>query len=525
VLKNPELGILIKQPVKVEADPTTGRLVATTEEIPQVPFNAFRLHFREGGRSPLITPRGCGTHTVQAEFTPWAGGATVPASASFEIVSGPDESPCPAGGMPPFDPRFEAGTTNNAAGRYAPFYMRLARGDAQQDLTKFSATLPPGVLGRLAGVEMCSEAAISQARSRTGPHGGREELQSPSCPASSRIGRTLAGAGVGSQLTYVPGSLYLAGPVGKAPLSVVAVTPALAGPFDAGTVVVRQALDVDPVTLEVKADGSASDPIPHILKGIPLNVRDLRVYVDRERFTLNATSCEPTATEASIFGSFLKILDPADDTPVGRSARYQAAGCAALGFRPRLSLRLKGGTMRGAHPALTTTYRPREGDANLKGLVVRLPRSAFLDQAHIRTVCTRVQFAAESCPRGSIYGRVKAFTPLLSEPLQGPVYLRSSSNKLPDVVFDLHGLVDAEVAVRIDSVRGGIRATVSDAPDAPISRVFLEMQGAKKGLIVNSRDLCAAKNRASVRFSGQNGQDATARPVVKAGCGGSRKRR
>jgi len=151
---------------------------------------------------------------------------------------------------------------------------------------------------------------------------------------------------------------------------------------------------------------------------------------------------------------------------------------------------------------------------------VRLPRSAFLDQAHIKTICTRVQFVAKSCPKAAQYGYIKAFTPLLETPLEGPVYLRSSNHKLPDLVFDLHGLVDVEVATRIDSQKGGIRATLESAPDAPLSKVVLKMQGAKKGLIVNSRNLCGAVSKANVDFVGQNGKEASATPVMRADCGG-----
>jgi hypothetical protein len=148
-----------------------------------------------------------------------------------------------------------------------------------------------------------------------------------------------------------------------------------------------------------------------------------------------------------------------------------------------------------------------------------LSRSEFIDQEHIRTICTRVQFAADSCPKGSVYGHVKAFTPLLDEPLAGPVYLRSSNHKLPDLVFDLHGQVDIEVVGRIDSHKGGIRATFEDVPDAPVSKVVLRMQGGKKGLIVNSRNLCKSKNRAKVNLVGQNGKRHTLRPVVRpTGC-------
>ena len=522
VIRNPKLGIIIKQAAKIEPDPKTGQLVTTAEDIPQLPFSHFKLHFREGGRSPLISPPTCGTYAAEAEFTPWSGAAPHSVSSVFEIVSGPDNGPCPPGGTPPFHPDFEAGSVNNNAASYSPFDMRLTRGDGEQDMTKLSVTLPPGVVGNLSGVAKCPDTAIAEARAKS----GLQERAAPSCPAGSAIGRTEAAAGVGSQLTYVPGSIYLGGPYHGDPLSVIAITPAVAGPFDAGTVVVRQALDLDPKTAEVQADGSASDPIPHILQGIPLNVRDLRVYVDRERFILNPTSCDPSSAKATLFGSNLNVFDPADDVPVDLSTRYQAANCLNLGFEPRLGLKLKGGTRRGGHPGLRAHYRPKAGDANLKGLVVRLPRSAFLDQSHIRTICTRVQFAAKSCPKAAQYGYIRAWTPLLDEPLQGPVYLRSSNHKLPDLVFDLHGLVDVEVSTRIDSVRGGIRASVEDAPDAPISRVLLNMQGGKKGLIVNSRNLCvkAKRNRASVIGLGQNGKRFRSKPLMQVRCGRKAKR-
>jgi hypothetical protein len=527
IARIPERGVLVKLPIKISPDPKTGQLIATVDDAPQLPFNSFDLNFREGGRAPLVTPPACGDYDISARFTPWsakdpdnpAPNEVITKTSTFTVARGVDGGACPQGGVPPFHPEFQAGSVNNNAGSYSPFDMRLTRRDGEQGMTRFSSVLPPGVLGKLAGVTQCPEAAIAAAKAKS----ATEELASPSCPASSEIGHTLAGAGVGSVLTYVDGKIYLAGPFNGDPLSVVAVTPAKAGPFDVGTVVVREALNLNPKTAEVEVDGAASDPIPHILAGIPLRLRDLRVYVDRPDFTLNPTSCEESSARATLFGSYLDVFSSADDVPVALQDRYQAANCANLGFKPNLALKLKGGTKRGGHPGLTATYRPRKGDANVKGLVVRLPRSAFLDQAHIRTICTRVQFAAKSCPKAAQYGYIKAWTPLLDEPLQGPVYLRSSNHKLPDLVFDLHGLVDVEVATRIDSVKGGIRATVEDAPDAPLSKVLLKMQGAQKGLIVNSRDLCDSTNRAGVQFSGQNGKEFDAKPELAPRCGGGRK--
>jgi hypothetical protein len=516
VLKDKEQGILVKQAGKVEPDPLTGQLVSSFYDIPQVPFSDLSFQFREGQRAPLISPPACGEYETKAVFTPWARPEeTLTKTATFKITRGVGGGPCPLGGIPPFAPGFEAGSLNNSAGSYSPFLMRLTRQDGEQDMTKFSALFPPGLVGKLAGVRECREAQIALAKAKS----GRAELRSPSCPSDSRIGGTLAAAGVGSSLTYVPGQLYLAGPYKGSLLSVVSITPAVAGPFDVGTVVVRVALNVNPRTAQVEVDGAASDPIPHILQGIPLNVRDLRVETDRPEFTLNPTSCEESSTKATLFGSFLNLFDPADDVPVGLRSRYQAADCAALPFRPRLNLRLKGGTERGAHPAFSAFFHPRPGHANTSRLLLRFPRSAFLDQAHIRTICTRVQFAADACPKGAIYGHAVAFTPLLDEPLQGPVYLRSSDHNLPDVVIDLHGRVDFEGVARIDSIRGGIRATVEGIPDAPISKVMVRMQGGKKSLIVNSRDICAGANRANVNFMAHNAKRFAFRPQLKADCG------
>jgi hypothetical protein len=515
VVKDPKLGIIIKQPAKIEPDPKTGQLRTITEEVPpSAAFSHFKLHFREGSRSPLITPPLCGTYQARAEMIPWSGTAPIESSSSFKIVSGPNEGPCPHGGTPPFEPGFEAGSQNNAAGAYSPFSLRLTRRDGDQDLTRFDATLPPGVVGKLAGVSQCPEAQIALAKTKT----GTAERLSPSCPANSKIGNVQAGAGVGSQLTYVPGSVYLAGPFGGAPLSVLAVVPAVAGPFDVGTVITRQALKVNPRSAEVTVDGAHSDPIPHILAGIPLVVRDIQVHADRPDFTLNPTSCDPFATKASIWGGGANLFSAADDSPAQRQARYQAANCSRLGFKPKLSLKLKGGTRRGAHPKLRAVLRARSGDANIEATVVRLPRSAFLDQGHIRTICTRVQFAAKSCPPGAIYGQVRAFTPLLSEPLEGPAYLRSSNHNLPDLVFALHGLVDFEAVARIDSKQGGIRTTFSGVPDAPITKVVVNMQGAKKGLIVNSTNLCAQKHRANVQLDAHNGKRLLIKPLMQASC-------
>jgi hypothetical protein len=522
VIRSPQFGIFVKQAGKIEADKRTGRLVSTFEDIPQLPFGHLDVRFRGGPRAPLVTPPTCGRYSTGAELTPWSGGPALNRTATFDVTSGRDGGPCPAAGTPPFHPGFEAGSLDNKAGSYSPFYMRLSRQDGEQELTRFDSKLPPGLTGKLTGVAKCGDAAIAAAGGKT----GRQELANASCPPSSQVGRTLAAAGVGSALTYVPGKLYLAGPFAGDPLSIVAITPAVAGPIDVGNVVVREALTLDPETAEVQIDGAHSDSLPRILQGIPVRLRQLEVYVDRDDFTLNPTSCDPSSVRANIFGSFADVFSPGDDVSAAVSQRYQAARCSALGFRPKLSLKLKGGTRRNDFPALRAVVKyPRRGSyANIRQATVTLPHSAFLEQGHIGTVCTRVQFAADACPKRSIYGRAKAITPLLDEPLEGPVYLRSSSHPLPDLVAALHGVVDVDVVGRIDSVKARLRSRFESVPDAPVSKFILEMRGGKKGLIVNSRDLCEHPERASVDLVAQNGKAAYTNPVLANSCRKRKKR-
>jgi hypothetical protein len=525
VIKNPNLGIIVKQAIKVEPDPVTGRLTTIADDIPQLPFSHFKLHFREGARSPLVTPTACGTFNAEATLYPWSGGAPVTTGSAFQIIIGPESKPCPSGGLPPFRPGLEAGTLNNAAGRFSPFNLRISRTDSEQEITHFSIKLPPGITGKLAGIPYCSDAAIAAATARTGPHGGQEELDNPSCPAASEIGRTLAGSGVGSSLVYAPGKIYLAGPYHGSNLSMVAITAGVVGPFDIGTVVIREAFKIDPETAEVFVDSTGSDPIPHIIKGVPVHLRDIRAYVDKPSFVLNPTDCTRTSTASTLLGAGLDFGSEADDRPITVSTPFQAADCAALPFKPRLGLRLIGGTRRGAHPAFKATLKMNGiGEAGIARAEVTLPKSEFIENAHFNTICTRVQFKAgagngANCPAGSIYGKATAVTPILDEPLTGPVFLRSSEHQLPDLVVALHNRqVDFALVGHVDSVKGRLRNTFEAAPDAPVSSFVLEMKGGKKGLFVNSTNLCKGTHRAKSNFTGQNGKEWNTRPALKVKC-------
>jgi hypothetical protein len=517
VVRDADLGIVLPLAGKVDVDPRTGRLTSTFENLPQIPFSRFHLHFRSGERSPLVTPKACGQYDIETVLTPWSDpSAPVTTTSSFTIVSGPDGGPCPSAAVDPFQPQFQAGSIDNAAGRYSPFYMRFTRNDGEQEMTRLSSILPPGLTGKIAGLTQCSQAAVEAAKAKK----GLEELASPSCPASSQIGRTAAGAGVGPALTYVPGQLYLGGPYGGHPLSVVAIVPAVAGPFDLGTVVVQQALDLNPDTAEVEIDGAASDPFPHILQGIPLRLRDLRVYVDRPDFTLNPTSCEPLTTRASLYGSYVDPFTATDDVAAQLSAGYRAGACARLKFKPRLFLRFKGGTRRSDHPALRSVLVARKGDANVGRAVVTLPPSQQIDNAHLNNPCTRVQFNANQCPKKSILGIATAYTPLLDEPLKGRVYFRSNGGErlLPDIVADLRGQFHIVLVGAVTSKKKRLRTTFATVPDAPVSKFVLSLKGGDQGLLVNNRNICGRDYAAQVKLTAHNGRTHAFQQVVANSC-------
>ncbi|HWW68044.1 MAG TPA: hypothetical protein VNY83_08690 [Solirubrobacterales bacterium] len=511
VARAPAAGVLVKLASRLEPDPRNGRLTAVIEEAPQLPFSRLTLRFWQGETAPFASPPACGGYAVQADLTPWSGPLEPRhASDSFAIERGPRGGPCPPAEPPPFQPKLIAGSLNNAAGAYTPFYARLSRQDGEGEIANFSIELPPGLSGRLAGIAPCSEPAIEAATGKT----GAEEEASPSCPPASQVGRTLLGAGVGSVLAWAPGRIYLAGPYAGAPLSLAIVTPVTIGPFDLGTVVLREALRIDPETAQLSVDSSGSAPLPQIVDGVPLHLRDLRIYLDRPEFTLNPTSCEPMSVASALTGSAPGFDGEGGYTPLRVLDPFQIADCQSLGFAPKLRLRLLGADARNGHPGLRAVLLPRAGDANIARAAFTLPRTELLDPSHIRAVCTSAEFAAESCPKSSIYGHAAAWSPLLRGPLRGPVYLRSSSHQLPDLVASLNGQVQINLDGRIDTADGAIGIGFEAIPDIPVTKLVLSIKGGRNGLLVNSTSLCARAAHAAVKLVGQNGKSHNMSPVL-----------
>ncbi len=546
---------------RASVDPQTGQVTTVFDDgalgsvplpgLPQVPFRSFRIKLDGGPTAVLTSPPTCGPNATGTQMTPWSSAqGSVPvgeaggpsgappalASSDFSLNAAPGGGACPKTmAERPFALGFDARPNKAKAGTFSPLRMNITRSDGNQELKGVDITLPPGLTAKLAGVRYCPPAALAAAAANA----GSAEAATSSCPKSSLIGVADVSAGSGPSPIQIAGKVFLAGRYKGAPLSLAVVTPATAGPFDLGTVVVRVALFVDPRTAQVRA---VSDPIPHVYGGALLDIRDISVRLNRDDFSLNPTNCSQFAFAGSLLGGGANPLEPAAFTPAPVSAPFKAFGCDQLGFRPKLFLRLFGAMRRAKNPKLRAVFLPRKGDANAARAATILPRSLILDQSNLAKVCTRVQFAANDCPKNSIYGHARAFSPLLDDPLKGPLYLRSSDNTLPDLVAAMRGQVDVELSSRTDSVRGRIRSTFDLVPDVPVSKFVLTLRGGPKGLLVNSRNQCPRKRarrddgsgkanaskkkrrgrrgpRAIVRLKAQNGKKRNMRLRLRTACG------
>jgi hypothetical protein len=485
----------------VFTDQITGQFAGKLPEgLPQVPFESVKISF-DAAKAVLTSPPTCAKQTTTSQMEPWARpGTSVSPSAQFTLSSVPGGGTCPQTlAERKFTPGYTANVDSTKAGAYSPFHVRILRPDGQQELKAVNVTLPKGLTGKLAGIPYCSEAALSAAASST----GKAELANSSCPSASSIGSVSTVSGTGNSPLKLGGKAYLAGPYKGAALSMAVVTPAVAGPFDLGTVVVRVALNVNPETAQINA---VSDTIPDVYGGVKLDIRAIDVDLNRDKFMLNPTNCAAGATSGTINGGGSNPTNSASFSSYAVSAAFQATDCSALGFKPKLYTKLFGPTNRAKNPRIRAILEAREGDANLSRAALTLPHSLFLDQSHIRTVCTRVQLKAQACPKASVYGQAEAKTPLLDGKLKGPVYLVSSDDKLPNMVADLRGQVNVQLRGVISSKRGGLKTVFPMVPDVPVKKFILNMRGGKKSLLVNSTNTCKKAQLGQLNLGGQNGK-------------------
>jgi len=497
VLRNAERGLVVKIAGEATADKQTGQLTTTFDKSPRLPFTELSVELRGGSRGTLATPQRCGVRGWDATFTPWTaahGGGGVPASDTGAFTASAN---CGFG----FAPTMKAGMSSGAGGGSGAFSFQFARTDGQQWLRGLTAELPAGLVASVGSVPECTNAQAAAA----------------ACPAESRLGTVDAGAGSGTPyFLEKKGSVYLTegykgGAFGLATIVPVEVPP-FTGAFALDTMVVRQALHVDPTDASVTA---ISDPFPQIWHGIPLRVRQVTVKIDRPGFMRNPTDC----SAKQIVGNFTS----ATGTASRRAAHFQARGCRGLPFEPRMALRLTGKKQikAGRHPGLRAAITQAPGEAAFKRATVRLPLSLALDPDNARALCEYVDGIKSDienhCPKGSIVGRARAVSPLLDRPLTGDVYFvknirihprtGNQIRTLPMLVVALRGEIAVNLRGETDvASRGRLVNTFANVPDAPISRFALNITGGKRGILVIPRGTVCGRQVTEADMDGQNGR-------------------
>ncbi len=504
---NPRLGLNIKLPGIVTADKVTGRLVARFTDNPQAPIEHVVLTFKSGDRAPLVNPITCGAAATTGVFTPWSRGGTrsdgvvVPGtpdatdSSSFDVSWDGKGAGCPA--TLPFGPAMTAGTASSQAGGSSPFTFDLTREDRTDVFKNINVTLPGGLLAAVKDVPLCADA----------------DANAGSCPVGSRVGSATVAAGSGSSPFYLRDQpVSLTGPYKGASYGLAIAVHAVAGPFDLGTVVVRQALNIDPDDAHVTV---VSDPLPTMRDGVPLRVRRINVVVDRPGFMRSPTSCEAKAIGASI-GSLAGAT-------VNLSSPFAASACDRLPFAPKLAMRLTGSkeTKVGGHPGVEALVTQRPGEAALKSVGVTLPLSLALDPDHAASenLCEYADGLADRCPQKSVIGTATAVSPLLKAPLMGKVFfvkgVRTDPKSgrqirtLPTLLLELRGEVSLNLRAS-SSVPDNkhLVSTFSMIPDAPVSSFQLKLDSGKNGILVvtDGANVCAATEKPFLSAVAQNGK-------------------
>jgi hypothetical protein len=485
VAEDPVSGVLLKLAGEVSLS-ESGQVTTTFRNSPQAPLEEATFSFFGGARAPLTTPARCGPYTTQATFTPWSESTPVNASSTFNITTGPNGGPCQNPLL--FAPTLAAGTTNIQAGAFSPLTTTISREDGNQDIQTVQLHMPPGLSGILAGIPLCPEA---QANAGT-------------CSPASEIGKTIVSVGLGGDpFSVTGGQVFLTQGYKGAPFGLSIVNPAKAGPFDLGKVIVRAKIEVDPHTAELTV---TTDQIPHILDGIPLQIKHVNVTIDRPGFTFNPTNCSALNLTGSI-GSVEGASSPVQ-TP------FQITNCATLKFTPKFSVSTGAHTSKANGASLTARLsEPSEqfgSQANIAKVKVELPKQLPSRLTTLQKACTNAQFEANpaGCPAASNIGHAKVITPLLPVPLEGPaIFVSHGGEAFPSLTMVLQGYgvtVDL-VGTTFISKAGVTSTTFKTVPDVPFNTFELTLPTGKYSALTALGSVCNESLTMPSEFVAQNG--------------------
>lgn len=507
---DPESGVRVKLAGDVHVDPATGQLTSTFKNSPQVPFEDLTLGFFGGGTASQATPALCSTYETSASFGSWSSSTPVSRSSSFSITEGAGGSACQTQQPQSFGPSFQAGAVDNTAGAFSPFSLTIGHPDADQPLTGVTMTLPPGAAAMLSSITPCSE-----------PPAGQEW----SCGVDSLIGKSESSSGFGPTPFTLGGQVYLTSGYDGAPFGLLVSTNAEhAGPFNLGVINVRSRINVDKTTAAVTI---TTDPaprnefLPTIIKGLPVDLKQINVTVDRPSFEFNPTNCTPMSVAGTLSGG------------QGGSARvsspFTVTNCASLPFKPKLTASTQGNASKANGASLTVRVESSPGQANIAKTKLVLPITLPSRLTTIQKACLDSVFEVNpaACDEGSNIGTATVHTPVLKNPLTGPAYLVSHGNAaFPDVEFVLQGegitlILDGQTDIK----KGITTSTFNAVPDAPVTVFETKLpEGPHSALTSNVAEskkfsLCGATLTMPTTITGQNGiviQQETKIPV--AGC-------
>jgi hypothetical protein len=504
-----------------------GQLISTFRHTPQAPFEHLEIHLFGGARAAQATPPRCESYDTKATLVPWSEGvASKKLSSSFQISTGPPLhaggfAACPAAGPLPFAPAASAGPTNTQAGAFTEFTLTLERPDGERPLTGLSVYLPQGAAAMLASVTPCP---IAQADAGT-------------CTESSEIGTSQSSSGLGATPLTLPGRVYLTERLAGAPFGISVDTPAnllevgpgreRVGPFNIGTIIANSTIQVDPNTAAAtitavqallrEPDGSLVSldaPLPTVIKGVPVQLKTVRVSVNRHNFEFNPTNCTGRSDTGAPIATNDTLTGPEGGSAT-QSTPYPVTGCGSLAFSPKFTASVAGQGSKANGTTFTVKVESTSGQANIAKTFLALPIALPSRLSTIQQACVAATFERNpaSCDEGSNIGYATARTPVLRQPLRGPAYLVSHGNAaFPDVEFVLQSEgVEIVLDGKTDIKKGITYSRFEALPDAPVETFETVLPaGPHSALTANVPErehfnLCKQKLVIPTEITGQNG--------------------
>ena len=455
-------GVGIRLKGSTAANESTGQLTATFENNPPDPFEDFRVTFTGGARAPLANPLVCAPSPLSS-LAPYTGQPAVNVLLTSPFSPGAG-SVCSA--TAPFSLGQSTQSSSATAGAYTNYTFNLARGDGQQYLSQVKTTLPPGLVGAIPSVTLC----------------GEPQAQAGTCSSASQIGTATVNVGAGPEPYPFTGPVFLTGPYNGAPYGLSIPVPAVAGPFNFGTVVTRAQINVDPHSGRVIATSN----VPTIVKGVPLRLKSLSVAVNRPSFLFNPTNCGALATEstlASTFGATQNVSSP-----------FQVGNCGALAFKPSFKVSTSARTSKLNGASLRVSITQPAHEANIHSVFTQLPLRLPSRLTTLQKACLEATFAANpfSCPAASKVGSATAITPVLPGKLTGPAFLVSHGGAaFPDLDIVLEGDGVRVILTGNTNIKKGITSsTFASIPDVPVSSFALTLPVGPYSLLTANGSLC-----------------------------------